>query len=139
MKNDIIECPYCHHWHKRGQKCSDMCTCECKYPSEIQGTAYFSERGIPLVYWGQPPNKPTITVENYMKWYTLYVIKPNGEVTQLNTHDYDFDGGWGDHIPHPQLVLDVAKKLDMEVDDNALDMVAGRYAREHLKYDFGKY
>ena len=51
---------------------------------------HFSERGIPLVYYGVLNEKPILTVENYSKWYNLYYVYPDGEVSPVLEPAYDF-------------------------------------------------
>ena len=41
---------------------------------------YLSERGHTLVYWSPPSEVPVLTVENYVKWYGLYLVHPDGRV-----------------------------------------------------------
>ncbi len=94
---------------------------------------YYSERHIPLVYVGQPTEKVILTVENYMKWYYVYEILPSGAVRPANLFDGDaslknFEGPvWSDHVPNPEAVARFADHYGYEVDENALDMIQGRW------------
>jgi len=45
---------------------------------------YFSNRNLPLIYYGEPSEKPVITVENYLKWYDLYLVLPTGSVERIS-------------------------------------------------------
>lgn len=94
---------------------------------------YYSERHIPLVYVDQPGDKPIVTVENYMKWYNLYEILPSGAVRCANFHDddtwnHEVDGPiWSDHVPNPKAVEQFAAYYNYILDENALDMIRGRW------------
>ncbi len=104
---------------------------------------YLSDREIPLVYNGEPPpkGKKILTVENYMKWYDVYVIDSNGEAFK-----FDAPGNlielW-DHIPVPgQLeALEDTKDTDGDVlliDSEAMDMITGRFLRENRRKSFDR-
>jgi hypothetical protein len=71
-----------------------------------------------------------ITVENYEKWYNLYIIQPTGEVEIVPTgviDDYYPGRYWVDHVWHPALALKVAKHLGGEVPATSLEVIAGRW------------
>lgn len=100
---------------------------------------YFSDRDLPLVYVGPPPNHGyVLTVENYIKWYTIYRVDPEGKVTPL-PHEQHFypdgyeppegesDVAWGDHVPHPDYCRWLARtNTEYEWCLESLDMIAGR-------------
>ena len=90
----------------------------------------YSDRGKPLVCQdtcGRPYCKtPILTVENYIKWYCLYLIRPSGEVEAV-----DFpDDGYCDHVPYPAAVERMAAKNGWVVDEQSLEMMIGRYMLE---------
>jgi len=107
---------------------------------------YYSSRGIPLVYHGQPCDHAVLTVENYLKWYTYYLVMPNGTVEDLDTggrakilerfeHEVEAslpsgEGLYGDHIMHPKFMWAVASKLDYYLCLESYEMVIGRW--EHI-------
>jgi hypothetical protein len=102
---------------------------------------YESERGIPLVYNGPPPLvTPILTVESYCKWYSLYAVHPDGQVRPAPHESYvalevsplaTVTHTWSDHVPYPPALQAIAEHLGMEWDENSLDMIHGRYYREH--------
>lgn len=69
---------------------------------------YLSDRQIPLVYNERPQDKPVLTVENYCKWYNLYLVMPNGEVEKLDDDkiyhliENACDTFWSDHCINPE-------------------------------------
>ena len=101
----------------------------------VDSKQYFSDRDIPLVYYGRPPTHPTITVENYLKWYKLYVIHPNGLVTSLEfPWEEDLsdvgESTVGDHVVNPRAVVRFADRHNFVVDAEALEMLTGRWVIE---------
>jgi hypothetical protein len=102
---------------------------------------YFSDRNFPLVYEGEPPEHGYIilTVENYMKWYTLYAVLPDGSA-QPYWPDGEFketDGFYGDHVFNPDLCEQLEGRKCrtlgnriMTWDDCSLDMIHGRWIRD---------
>ena len=104
---------------------------------------YFSNRGLPLVYYGPFPQQPLITVENYMKWYSIYLVTPEGtvKVVEFMTVEDDLlDVSFstkrsisivGDHCINPDAVEAWAQKKGYEVDGNSLEMMIGRWETEH--------
>jgi len=105
---------------------------------------WFSDRGIPLVYTGKTPKVAVVTCENYLKWYGLDVVCPDGVVRKLHDAHPDFNcidqeveraavnPCWCDHTFHPGYVREIAEKLGFAVDEQALEMIAGRWAIETL-------
>jgi hypothetical protein len=95
-----------------------------------------SERGFELVEQGVY-DTPVITVENYQKWYNLYVIQPTGEVEILDPGLItEVIGEINeilviDHTFHPKLLLLLAKKLGAEVPSTTMEMVAGRWVLDN--------
>lgn len=96
-----------------------------------------SERGLELVEQ-RVLDIPLITVENYEKWYRLYVIQPNGEVETVPSNlitECDSGGQCIGHCWHPELVLKVAERLGGEVPATSLEMIAGRWVMERGYHD----
>ena len=110
---------------------------------------YFNERGHPLVYV-EPLNScgyknPTLTVENYCKWYALYLVHPDGKVTTVDAEVYERVSRktnglitiWGDHVINPLAFKLVGELLGAHVDSRSMEMVIGRWEIEHNnKYDY---
>lgn len=90
-------------------------------------------RGKPLIC--QTPNTiPVLTMENCEKWYSLYLLHPDGAITEVD-RDLVLDcvergEMWVDHIYHPNLLKRVAKRLDGCVDVVSLEVAAGRWVME---------
>ena len=103
---------------------------------------YFSERGFPLIYWGPPPEgSGVLTVENYMKWYAIYAVMPDGTSRKVDHSEYaDAERGkdgshtWSDHIPNPHMLDKIAAHLKMDWDEDSYDMIVGRYQREVMNW-----
>ena len=84
---------------------------------------YRSSRGLPLIYNGDPPGAPVLTMECYCKWYAAYSVHPDGSVRE---HEIEL---W-DHVPPPEALVELKLILGFEWDEPTLDMVAGRWVRE---------
>lgn len=98
---------------------------------------YLSPNGKPLVFVGEPRSNPTLTIENYEKWYALYLVMPDGTVEEV-------DGGeftevvqkkgpmtaWYDHVPSPVACDRYAVAKGYAWCWQSLEMIIGRYARE---------
>ena len=94
-------------------------------------TTYKSERGIPLVYIEKSNGlyAGIITVENYKKWYSLYLVKGNGSVTKIENDGTIDIGG---HVPNPSDVVAYAERYGYDICGQSMDMIMGRYTREML-------
>lgn len=99
-----------------------------KQPVQI----FRSDRGIPLLCQ-EVFDTPTITLENYEKWYNIFVIQPDGtvEIVSPGLIDELNDGTlWVDHTFHPKLLLLIAKHYGGSVPPTTLEMAAGRWVME---------
>ena len=96
-------------------------------------SVYFSERNEPLVarFVG---DEPVVTVENYVKWYGLYVIfPPDLHVEKFHfghLEGYTKHSAYVDHVPNPAAVQRWADSMGFEVDPNSLEMMLGRWLFE---------
>lgn len=76
---------------------------------------------------------PTLTVELYVKWYTLWLVKGH-EVTEVEFPDmgnYEKLGSpYLDHAPNPRHVCAWAEKNGFEIDHLALELMVGRWELE---------
>jgi hypothetical protein len=103
---------------------------------------HYSDRDIPLVYTGPLLDCPIITVENYCKWYSPYVIMPDGVIRKITSEEIsqatdDFSNAWHiDHCFHPRLLSKLAEMLKGEVCEQSLEMAAGRWVMEQMKDPF---
>lgn len=95
----------------------------------VEHKIYLSPRGIPLVYMGSKPDKPVITCENTSKWYKLFLVEMDGEVSTLNCTDTGFFE-WIDHCPKPEALVEHAEAHNFYVDEQSLEMMIGRIAIE---------
>lgn len=91
---------------------------------------YFSHRDLPLVYTGPPPvagsmTRGIATIENYIKWYHVYVVMPNGEVNKLDVELWD-------HLVPPNTVFAV-EDIGYMWDEVSLEVIIGRwYSEQHV-------
>jgi hypothetical protein len=97
---------------------------------------HLTEHGHRLVC-DYTPEIPTITVEDYCKWYTLYVVFPDNRVESLcfPGHDTldDLPSGemsFVDHVPNPRAVKRMAERLGYEIDYDSLERMVGRWFLE---------
>jgi hypothetical protein len=98
--------------------------------------AHFSERGHALVWAKTPLDIPILTVENYLKWYELYLIQPDGSITTIPFEElepYEKDDGpvMGDHVFNPRVVQRMAHAQDYHLDTQAFEMLIGRWELEY--------
>lgn len=98
-----------------------------------------SGRGLPLIQTFIP-NRPTITIENYQKWYSFYVVFPDGRVEEIHAADHgvatESPYGWSDHVPHPYLIKALAEKMNYNYDPEAYEIIAGRWTIETMNRNF---
>lgn len=97
-----------------------------------------SDRNIPLICQDTDMTVPVITVENYIKWYDIYVIQPGGIVFALPwdiinqiTQDHPNETWTGDHVFRPLLLEKIAEKLGGVVDPVSMEVVIGRWLLEY--------
>lgn len=103
---------------------------------------YRSERGIKLMLRRRRIVKPTITVEDYLKWYSLYIVNESGRVIPLSFGDLpkpDLSGdgcSYTDHVPNPRSVVLYANRHKYDVDDRSFECIVGRWELEATRnYD----
>ena len=104
-----------------------------------------SDRGIPLVCQSAG-NIPVLTVENYCKWYDLYLVFPDGKVEAVQSDDARCqvmqetdnecmaryrESAYGDHTFNPRAVCLLAIKLKAQLDMEAYEMIVGRWEIEY--------
>jgi len=88
-------------------------------------------RSIPLVYTQPPSDVPVLTVENYVKWYTLFLVHPTGRVEQIPfPEESPVGSAYCDHVPNPLACQKLAADNGWVWDENSLDMIWGRWRRE---------
>jgi hypothetical protein len=103
-------------------------------PEDGGGLMRLSDRSLPLVYQGPPlPTTTTIvTVENYVKWYGIHLVHPGGRIEEVPFPDDTPDIGsyFVDHVPNPDSVAKMARRLGYEVDPMSYEMMVGRWEIE---------
>ena len=92
---------------------------------------YKSDRGMLLVFQEIDAGIPVLTVENYCKWYCLYLVDSSGDVTPV---DFPEDG-YTDHVPYPDAVEALAESRGWVVDEQSMEMIIGRYMLEARMFD----
>lgn len=103
----------------------------------MSNQTYLSKRNIPLLYIGEPVSVPVLTLENYTKWYNIYLVMPDGAVDTVNSdvildivsqyQSREYPCLWVDHLYHPFLLEKLAEKLNAELDERAQEVAAGRW------------
>jgi len=98
---------------------------------------YFSERGIPLItQWFEDDVEafnPILTLENYEKWYSMYIIYPNGKVEQVSPSLDDTYDTWMGHAVYPSYFHLVAKRLGCTYDNRTFALVCERFVEDVLE------
>lgn len=96
-----------------------------------------SNRNIPLIYQGTS-RVPTITVENYSKWYDLYVVYPDGTVQAIDYYnsvepnvESNGESSILDHTFNPLYVKRIAKFFNYQIDHVSLETIIGRWILEY--------
>ncbi len=85
------------------------------------------------------PSFPMVTVKNEPKWYALYVVHPDGQVSEYHfghLEPYAEDqSAYRDHVPNPAVVQKWADSQGFGTDCCAMAMILGRWLIESLGYD----
>lgn len=102
---------------------------------------WYSPRGLELVYHSDQPDHDTLTVENYSKWYELFLVRTDGEVVAYHfgylSDICGYDTPYVDHVPNPVVVARLAKLRGWRLDEQSYEMIIGRWELEstdHSKY-----
>lgn len=153
---DGVRCPYVVRWDRNPEFFRTHPHLLIRFPNmqfeEVYGAeltpvestiyrTYVSRRGFPLLYVGKPMAVPVLTLENYTKWYGIYLVMPDGTVQGVNPSDIEsmttayLDAIWADHLYSPHLLYRLAKHLRAELDERAMEVAIGRWLLESGKYD----
>jgi len=103
-----------------------------------------SDHGHPLVFQGEPWKNPILTVENYLKWYTLYLVMPDGEIRSLVytglilPEKFKDQVLFVDHVPNPRAVAYTASQRHFYVDPVSFEAIIGRWQLEVKYEDYGE-
>lgn len=96
------------------------------------GKIYYSPRDHRLIA-KETLDKPVLTCESYTKWYNLYLLNPDGSITEINGLDLDehYDGhAWIDHIYNPEAVKAYCEAKDYYLDEQSYELIVGRWVIE---------
>lgn len=103
---------------------------------------YFSKRGLPLITQNINPDgegpRGMLTMENYDKWYHMYVIHADGTVEERYktiTPDDD-EYCWRNHAIVPYAFHTTAVALGLEYDSRTFAMVCERFVEDFLEGDW---
>jgi hypothetical protein len=91
---------------------------------------YVSDRGLPLVLHGIA-GVSTLTVENYLKWYCLYLVHSDGSVEPVQFPRESPDP----HVPYPAAVEALAEENGWEICAESMEMIIGRYLCDLCDFD----
>ncbi len=102
---------------------------------------FYSDRGMPLILDANtvlPVRVPTLTVEMYCKWYTPFLIMPDGRTAAADISDLENftptgESAWGGstHVWNPSAIKALAEARGWDIDDCAYEMICGRWEIEH--------
>jgi hypothetical protein len=85
-----------------------------------------------LVYMHEPWTKPIVTIENYCKWYDLYLVHPDGRVEAVPFPEERIEGApYLDHAPNPSHVLHWAERMGYHLHEESEEMMIGRWEIEY--------
>lgn len=96
---------------------------------------HYSPRGHPLLYVGDPPCD-LIVLENYCKWYEVFLLKKDGTVEPIDVFvsigiTQEVGKAWMvDHCFHPYLLDALGRHYGAEVHDLSREVAAGRWENE---------
>lgn len=108
---------------------------------------YYSPRGYELVYCGDRPQTATLTVENYCKWYEMWLLYPDGSLETVYFSRLDLlctretslrgESPYVDHAPNPTVVARLAQLHSWHIDEQSYEMIVGRWeleSKDHCRY-----
>jgi len=109
---------------------------------------YISKRGIPLItqnidevgYLENGDIQPILTMENYDKWYEMYIIHPDGQI-QSFVHSENKETTphtWYNHAVYPAYFHLSAKRLGCTYDSRTFATVCERFVDDVLDGDWTK-
>lgn len=102
---------------------------------------FFSERGFALFSprrelwtWEGMPDEvhlaPVLTVENYTKWYVLYLVYPDDRTEQVSfgqLNGFTDKSPYTDHAPNPVAVEHLAAARGWNIAERAMECMIGRW------------
>jgi hypothetical protein len=102
-------------------------------------TSLVSDRGLPLIWSSTDQrDRPVLTLEDYLKWYTPYLVYPDGRVEAVTPWEEELrpftperESSVGDHVWNPTALLKWAEARGYDFDDAAYERLVGRWTIEH--------
>lgn len=104
---------------------------------------HYSKRNQLLSHFGEV-EMPTIAVELYEKWYSLWLLKPDSTVEAIMFPDYDFPSSEisspsaCDHVPNPDHVEQLCLDKGYQIGDFTKELLVGRWETEFKENYFKK-
>jgi hypothetical protein len=99
---------------------------------------YTDAEGTPLVYAHAPHTVPILTVSVADKWYTPYLVNPDGSVTEATLHDLEEvtpvnECAWGGstHVWNPHSIQALCVKHGWHLCMSSLQFIIGRWEHEY--------
>lgn len=89
-----------------------------------------SEHGIPLICQS---NNNVLTVENYIKWYSIYIVEYENVFVLPDSYYEEYVGlfpdrvAFSEHIPTPEFCLWLRDIKGFEWDSVSLEAIIGRW------------
>lgn len=100
-----------------------------------------SPRGFILSWIGEVKS-PILTVEIYMKWYSLFLINPDNIIEEISFPYYDDlpnnEPNYMDHVPNPVAVEKLCKEKNWELDDVTKELLVGRWEIDYKENYFNE-
>ncbi len=95
-------------------------------------------RGHPLVCGADiPEGVRIVTVEQYEKWYSIFVVQRIHDDCTIEEHPFPSDmkyckgeSPFVDHVPNPRVIMRWAAEQKMEIDPLSLELMIGRWHLE---------
>jgi len=94
------------------------------------------------MYYGDPPKITTVCIENYCKWYTPYVVKPDGSIDAFTVTYEDLEEHCppgescmdsSGHVFNPRAIARMAEARGFRMDDASYELMVGRWVLEVLE------
>lgn len=83
---------------------------------------------------GKPKENPLLTVDLYVKWYSLHLVLPDGSVQRVTFGELEPFADdvlpYVDHTPNPTVVEKFAAAKGYDIDELAFEMMVGRWKIE---------
>ena len=97
---------------------------------------YLSNRDLPLICTQKEIAQPTLTVENYVKWYNLYLVMTDGTVEEVSIDlikQFEIEFNLillHNHCFNPLAIEKFADWCGWLLDDVSYEVIVGRWVIE---------